>query len=110
MLSQGDESISKVDLYSTNKEEERSQGKNHAHSDGPQSRVICYVENNDSRDKILEPLYNALDHVKLRFHMLLKDFEQDYTDDDLKNPISCLKCSHQQVLRIVLAQIFKKNY
>ena len=57
------------------KEEEISQGNNHTHADGPQSKVIYHIEKNDSCNETLEPLCKALDHAKLRCLMLLRDLE-----------------------------------
>ena len=70
MLSQVIEHVNKADLYSTNKEEERIKGNNHAQTDGPQSKIISYIEKNDSYIETLEPLCNALDNVKLGCPML----------------------------------------
>ena len=39
----------------------------------------------------LEPLCKALDDVKLGCPLVLRDFEQDYADNELKNPMSHLK-------------------
>ena len=85
MLSQVLEWVNKEALCNLNKEEERGQGKSYTQDNGSHSKVICYVENNDSHDEILEPLCKALNNMKLGCPSLLKEFEQDYTDNDVKN-------------------------
>ena len=84
MLSQAIEFVNKVALHNTNKEEKRIQGNNFVHADSSESKAMCYVEKKDSHSKALEPLYKVLDHVKLGHPLVLKCFEQDYTNNELK--------------------------
>ena len=67
-------------LWNINEEERQSQENNFTNTNSPKLKII-YIE-------ILEPLCRALDEVKFRNPLMLRDLEQDYTDNELRTQMS----------------------